>query len=117
MKNLLKQLHSQIGQNQYIYKYKVIIRRNHDIFLDTEKYEKVVNSSLVIEGYKIWGSSYSQIIAYNPWAFQVDTNDGEQFQKLFSRVWSSIRSLVKKLLINLLRENGEMKHQQKDLKK
>ncbi|CAK68629.1 unnamed protein product (macronuclear) [Paramecium tetraurelia] len=92
------------------FKYKVVIAGNHDIFLDIEKYEKQLrdrfhkryapmdhiklkeklkqsciyleNSSVVIEGYKIWGSPYSPTIPFNPWAFQVDEEDGEEFWKI-----------------------------------
>ncbi|CAD8127680.1 unnamed protein product [Paramecium sonneborni] len=93
---------------QIPFKYKIVIGGNHDTFLDTEKYEKILkdrfhknqplrhlelqkelkenciyleNSSVNIEGYKIWGSPYSPTIPYNPWAFQVDSKDGEQFWK------------------------------------
>ncbi|CAD8104471.1 unnamed protein product [Paramecium primaurelia] len=94
---------------QLPFKYKVVIGGNHDIFLDTEKYEKLLknrfhknkqqdhkklqqelkqnciyleNSSVVIEGYKIWGSPYSPTIPLNPWAFQVEPEDGEEFWKI-----------------------------------
>ncbi|CAD8130687.1 unnamed protein product [Paramecium sonneborni] len=94
---------------QIPFKYKIVIGGNHDTFLDTKKYEEILkdifhkgqpwyhlelqkelkenciyleNSSVNIEGYKIWGSPYSPTILHNPWAFQVDPEDGEEFWKI-----------------------------------
>ncbi|CAD8139681.1 unnamed protein product [Paramecium pentaurelia] len=90
------------------FKYKVVIAGNHDISLDTENYRSklrdyhhkvsnfndeellqklkdnciyLLNSSIVIDGIKIWGSPYS--LEFCTWAFQLKNENAEVF-------WSQI---------------------------
>ncbi|CAK75179.1 unnamed protein product (macronuclear) [Paramecium tetraurelia] len=90
------------------FKYKIVIAGNHDLSLDKESYQSklkeyhhkglnfndeelrqtlkdnciyLLNSSVVIEGIKIWGSPYS--LEFHTWAFQLKSEDAEVF-------WSQI---------------------------
>ncbi|CAD8127679.1 unnamed protein product [Paramecium sonneborni] len=81
------QLHLKLFQSYFIViqnYYDQILKSAYSIIKDKQNYSESdiqKNSSVNIEGYKIWGSPYSPTIPYNPWAFQVDSKDGEQFWK------------------------------------
>ncbi|CAD8139224.1 unnamed protein product [Paramecium octaurelia] len=86
---------------QQPFKYKILIAGNHDLTLDNIKYPKylkdpqlqaeikdlqnqciyLLNSSCVVEGYKIWGSPYS--LEFCNWGFELFPKDAQKF-------WSQI---------------------------
>ncbi|CAD8083303.1 unnamed protein product [Paramecium sonneborni] len=126
---------------QIPFKYQIVIEGNHYTFVDTKQYEEILkdifikdqpchhlklqkdlkensiqleNSSVNIEGYKIW-EKYSPTILNYSWVFQVDSEDGGEFWKIMEE--GSDFDGAPLGHGSYVHHYQRMKHQQKQIKK